>query len=81
MVFRLSNLNFNSLFGDADIEIDCPECNEVFTIKLSQVGSTVECPHCSVNINLEKDASFDDEVATANNALSEFDEALRNFGN
>ena len=38
------------------IEIDCPVCNKPFEFNLSDIGSTVVCPHCNAGIELEGDS-------------------------
>ena len=44
------SLDFLSLFGDADLDYKCPECNSDITFKLSEAGSTIVCQNCSVQI-------------------------------
>lgn len=67
---------FDEVLGDAELEIDCPECEKSFEIQLNQVGTTVTCPHCGVGIELEKD---DDFLADARSALDETEELLNGF--
>lgn len=76
----MSDLNFDSLFGDAEIDFECPECGHKLTISLNDIGSSIKCPGCSVAINLEKDDSFDDERDSINNSLEELEDTLNNFG-
>ena len=42
------SLDFLSLFGDADLDYKCPECNSDITFKLSEVGNRMpklQCPN------------------------------------
>lgn len=45
--------DIDNAINDSEIDIDCPECDEEFLIKISDIGSTVKCPHCGVDIKLE----------------------------
>jgi len=76
----MSDLNFDSLYGDAEIDIDCPSCEKSLTISLSQIGSSVTCPNCSVKIDLQKDENFDSSVEDTNKALSDLEKTLDSFG-
>lgn len=40
--------------NDSEIDIECPACHQSFDIQLSQVGTTVSCPHCNVDIELKE---------------------------
>lgn len=37
-----------------DIEINCPSCNESFTISLDD--NVVTCPHCKTEITIESES-------------------------
>lgn len=72
--------SFNDLFGDAEIDIECPNCKKSFTIMINQIGSTVVCPSCQSSVELKKDSSFNDSVENITDALDEFNETFKNFG-
>ena len=35
------------------IKVDCPECENAFEFMISDIGVTVNCPHCQADIVLE----------------------------
>ena len=37
------------------IDFDCGNCNKEITIDSAQLGTTIKCPHCGVNIELVDD--------------------------
>lgn len=76
----MSNLDFNSLFGNSSVDINCPKCSKQFAIKLNQVNSTVTCPNCNVKISLNKDNSFDKSVNSVDKSLRDLKKTLNNFG-
>lgn len=76
----MSNLDFNSLFGDSKLEVTCPKCHSKFPFAVKEVGSSVICPHCSSPIDLVKDKSFDKSVKSVNNSLKDLEDTLKNFG-
>lgn len=76
----MSDLDFNSLFGDSEIEINCPECNAKISITLNDVGKTIVCPKCSTEITLNKDNSFDESVKSVDESLKDFERTLEDFG-
>lgn len=73
-------LDFNSLFGDASLDYDCPKCNSSISFKISDVGGVIACPNCKVEIQLNADDDFDDTVDSVNDSLSELENTLNNFG-
>ena len=74
------SLDFLSLFGDADLDYKCPECNSDIAFKLSEVGSTIVCPNCSVQIQLNPSEDYDESVESVNESLSELEDTFKNFG-
>lgn len=38
---------------ESEIEIECPICGKCVTFTLSDVGSSIKCPHCNEIIELE----------------------------
>ena len=76
----MSDINFNSMFGDINIDYTCPKCKSEIPITLNDAGKTITCPKCNVEIELQKDESFDKSVDDANDSLKEFEDTLNNFG-
>lgn len=37
----------------AELELDCPACGQTISFSISDVGSSVVCPHCNETITLE----------------------------
>ena len=77
---------FNSIFRDAPIKIQCPNCGSIVTIMINQVGVNVKCSNCSASIELQPDnsikasiESLDEYVDELEDALNELDDALSNF--
>lgn len=76
----MSDLSFESLFGDASLEIDCPECGALVPFNFNDVGGIIKCPNCSTEIQLDKADNFDESVESVNNSLEDFEKTLKNFG-
>ena len=74
------SLDFNSLFGDASLNYDCPKCNSSISFKISDVGSIITCPNCKVEIQLNAADDFDDTVDSVNDSLAELEDTLNSFG-
>jgi len=74
------SLNFNDVFGDAPLDMDCPKCKKKISITLNQVGSKITCPSCKSIIELQKDNDFENSKRSADNALKDLDKAFKNFG-
>ena len=67
---------FNEVLGEAEIEIDCPDCAKNFKIQLNQARTTVTCPHCGVEIKIETGNDF---LSDARDALDELEKTLDSF--
>ena len=76
----MSDLNFESLFSDAKLDMDCPKCNSKVYFKLEDVGGTIKCTNCSTEIHLKKDDSYDKSVKSVDKSLKDLDDTLKNFG-
>ena len=76
----MSDLDFNSLFGDSTLDMNCPNCNSKVTFKIKDVGKTIKCKHCSTEITLSKDASYNKSVKSVDKSLKELEKTLKNFG-
>lgn len=74
------SLDFNSLFGDASLDYDCPKCKTSISFKLSDVGGIIVCPKCKVEIQLNPSDDFDESVESVDNSLSELEDVLNSFG-
>lgn len=54
--FDFDESGFDDFLNDlSNIEIDCPECDHPFEFSLDDIGSTVKCPHCGVEIAIESE--------------------------
>lgn len=69
----MSKSLYDELIGDADIDIECPECGLEFGIQINQIGSTVTCPHCGVDVELLEEG---DGLSDAKEVLDEFEDTL-----
>ncbi len=76
----MSDLNFDSLFGDSAIDYDCPKCKAKIPITLNDVGETITCPKCGVKIEFQKYDSFDKSIDEVNNSLKDLNNTLNNLG-
>ena len=72
----MSDLDYDSLFGDSEIKINCPECNAEISITLNDAGKTIVCPKCSAEITLNKNNSFDESVKSVDESLKDFEKTL-----
>lgn len=43
------------------IEFDCENCHKEITIDSKQLNTTIQCPHCGVNIELVDDGFLEGE--------------------
>ncbi len=76
----MSDLNFESLFGDSTVDFTCPKCKTEIPVKLKDAGKTIVCPKCNVEIELQKDENFDKSVNEVNDSLQDIENTLDNFG-
>lgn len=75
----MSNLNFQSLFGDAELDLDCPNCSHNIPFTMDQVGTIIKCPNCSVEIDLQKSDEYDEVTDSINESLEELDDIFENL--
>ncbi len=74
------DLNFESLYGNAELDMECPKCKGKVPYTLNDAGKTIICPHCKAEITLEKDSSFDSTKDSINKSLDDFKKTLDDFG-
>jgi DNA-directed RNA polymerase subunit RPC12/RpoP len=77
----MSDFDLMSLIGNDELELDCPNCNAKIPFTLNSANEPIECPKCNSKISLQKSADFDETVEASNDALKEFENTLKNFGN
>lgn len=73
------SLNFESLFGDASLNYDCPKCHTNIPFKLSDVGSVITCFGCNFKIQLNPSDEFDETIDSVNDSLAELEDTLASF--
>ncbi|MCX8167309.1 MAG: hypothetical protein N3E37_05675 [Candidatus Micrarchaeota archaeon] len=76
----MSKLDFNSLFGNPELNMECPNCHNKITFTLKDVGSTLKCSKCSTLITLKKDRSFDKSIKSIDDSLKDLDNVFKKFG-
>lgn len=77
------SLDLETMFGEADIPIECPKCDHAFSVKFNEVlkdKSVVQCPACQADIEVQHDEGLAESVGSANKALSDFEKELGRFG-
>lgn len=74
------SLNFESLFGDASLNYDCPKCQANIPFKLSDVGGIITCPGCKFKIQLNPSDDFDETIDSVNDSLADLQKSFSNFG-
>lgn len=70
------------MFGDAKLDMNCPNCEKEFKVKykqLSKPGNKIKCPHCRENITITQDNKTKRELDGANKALKDLDKTFKNF--
>lgn len=78
----MKELSLESLFGDADIDMECPGCQQHFTIKFNEVlndQSTVDCPSCNQTIEIVHDDTTKETLSNSTKALGDFEKSLQNL--
>jgi ssDNA-binding Zn-finger/Zn-ribbon topoisomerase 1 len=76
----MSKISFDSLLGDSELDMTCPNCNAKVNFKLSDVGKSVKCPSCKNTIKINKSSNYGKATKDVDNALKDFEKALKNFG-
>ncbi|MNW47239.1 hypothetical protein D3C74_245640 [compost metagenome] len=72
-------LSMESLFGDEDIEIECPSCDVTFKVEFQKIlepGSIVVCSGCGQEIELNHDETTEKTLKDANKSLNEFNKSF-----
>lgn len=65
------------------VEIECPNCKYQDEVQLvdAKTERTIFCHNCKINIELKDgDASVHSGIESINEAMKEFERALKNFG-
>ncbi|WFB60538.1 MJ0042-type zinc finger domain-containing protein [Paenibacillus sp. BR1-192] len=78
----MRDLTISSLFGDADIDMECPSCNTTFKVKFQDVleeGNSVICPGCNQEIRIEHDQTAKKSLEDGNESLHEFNKAFKDL--
>lgn len=65
----------HKILENVDFEIDCPHCDEEFSVNSNQIGSTVVFPHCKGKTKLQ-DGNFTDTLKAANDSVDKFLDGL-----
>lgn len=72
-----------SLYGDQETEIDCPNCDRDFKVKLKSVirnGSQIYCPHCQSAITVNHKLGSAEALASANRSLKGIERSIKTPG-
>ena len=64
---------FDELIGEQEIDFNCPHCDKELSISVNQIGTTIKCPYCSYNIELQEEG---DGLSSARKVTDEFEETL-----
>lgn len=72
----MSKSLYDEVIGDAEIDIDCPKCEGSFDVTISQLGSTVTCPHCGQLVKLKKKG---DSLSGIKSALDDLEKTFDSF--
>jgi len=62
-------MDFNSAFGNKEIDLSCPGCGHKISIRISDVGGHVICPGCKNRVYLQDDGSVAKGINDVNRAL------------
>ncbi|MMZ65581.1 hypothetical protein D1872_279920 [compost metagenome] len=68
-------LSLDDLFGDQEIDLECPTCNKEFQVMFSQISednSEIQCPNCNVVINMQHDETTKRTFHDSEQSLDEF---------
>lgn len=86
----MTNNPLGRIFGDQQLDIDCPQCNASFHVKLKDVmqdRSVVRCPECKTDIKLIHDDTTKRTLRDSERAAKDFEKSLddlerafKNFG-
>ncbi|WP_123053113.1 hypothetical protein [Clostridium sp. JN-1] len=75
-----NDLNFDSLYGNAQLDMECPKCKSKIPYTLNDAGKTITCPHCKTGITLKKDSNFDSTKESVNKSLDDLKKMFDDFG-
>lgn len=78
----MKDISFDDLFGDQEIDFECPECNETIQVEFSIISkdnAEIICPHCNVTIRMEHDETTEKTLRDSSEALKEFNKSLNDL--
>ncbi|WP_374718175.1 MJ0042-type zinc finger domain-containing protein [Neobacillus sp.] len=78
----MKDISFDDLFGDQEIDLECPECNGTFQVEfaiISKDNAEVTCPHCNVTIRMEHDDTTKKTLRDSDRALKDFNKSLNDL--
>lgn len=77
----MKDITFDDLFGDQEIDFECPNCNEVFQVEFSMISkdnAEIQCLHCKTDIVVQHDETT---KKTLNDSGKELKNYNKTFGN
>lgn len=75
----MKDLTLENLFGDEEVEVDCPSCNKTFQVEFKKVltpNSSVECANCGQEIVINHDETAEKSLKDADKSLNEFNKSF-----
>lgn len=76
----MKDLSIENLFGDADLDMECPACQHNFTFKFNEVlsdRSIIICPQCQQEIEIVHDDTTKTTLANSTKALDDFNKSMK----
>jgi len=74
-------LDFNNMFGNENVEIECPNCNKINKIKIQDAidENEIKCKKCNIVFQVIQDKSFRDTMKSINKSLEDFNKTFKKF--
>lgn len=79
----MSKLDLDSVFGDQELNFQCPGCGHRFPVKfreLSREGNEVLCPSCRRSIVINHTAETRRGLQQVNKSLQDLERTLKRLG-
>ena len=55
--FEFDDSVFDDISNELEhFEVDCPECENSFEISINDIGESVTCPHCGLEILIQSES-------------------------